>query len=352
MFSVLIRRLFGVSFLVLFSWYVLYSNEDLENNYTSFLESVCDNSMFSKLCDAAPFVEQDPGKVTIVVTTQRSGSSFFGDMLHSVRKSFYFFEPFERYRTGRNTLAAERFIREILECNFTRLNRKIWSYNAVIQQKCLDDHEQCNKTSAEALCQTQRRFVVKTVKQPARVMQHLFAASDADRFNGLLLVRDPRAVYNSRRKLDWCLLDPDCISTKALCNRMTANYFEAQELMEKYPEKFTVVRYEDFIHNLDIAPKKLFKFLNLPFGSSTRDFLESHTTQQIETELQEYSTYRNSSETPLRWVKELSFEETVEVQRDCEEAMKLFGYKLVKSADEMTERFRPTFKSFFNFKVQ
>lgn len=109
--------------------------------------------------------------------------------------------------------------------------------------------------------------------------------------------------------------------------------------MERFPKKFAVVRYEDFVENLEISPKQLFEFLNLPFEKETQEFLDKHTKHKGNTEHEEYSTFRNSSEIPLHWLKELSYQEIDEIQKVCTQAMQLYGYELVENEEQMVGEF-------------
>lgn len=74
-------------------------------------------------------------------------------------------------------------------------------------------------------------------------------------------------------------------------------------------------------------------------------FLEHHTQESsAQSFLQrEFSTYRDMETTAFRWTHELSFDRVAEIQDDCNEAIKLWGYKGVMDEDELKNDFNPLF---------
>lgn len=289
-----------------------------------------------------------PKTLTLLISTYRSGSSFFGETLSAGGCTFYFFEPFEPLGNIRNLTKAEKYIRNLNACQLKNLDRKVWFHNPALKAKCLKNTRFfCRNTNeAQRYCRAQCRNVMKIVRQPVRLLERFFSAPDADIFNGLFLVRDPRAVMNSRYKLSWCKKDQLCISPKVLCNNMTSNYFEAQALMKKYPKKFTVVRYEDFVGDMKKVSWKLFKFLNLPY-EGIPEFLDSHSSANIASaKNKHYSTFRNSTESTIHWMNDLSLAKILQIQKDCRQAMKLWGYKFIQTKDQLSAKFNPVHDNF------
>lgn len=54
----------------------------------------------------------------------------------------------------------------------------------------------------------------------------------------LYLVRDPRAVYLSRKDFPWCVASPECIEPKYLCRDMVQDFHEAQKAAKWSPDQF------------------------------------------------------------------------------------------------------------------
>ena len=53
----------------------------------------------------------------------------------------------------------------------------------------------------------------------------------------ILLPRDPRDVYNSRRKLLWCQQNKDCSDIESFCNVMNSNYESFKSMVKVFPDQ-------------------------------------------------------------------------------------------------------------------
>lgn len=153
----------------------------------------------------------------------------------------------------------------------------------------------------------------------------------------MFLVRDPRGVMNSRRHQPWCMADPDCGREKALCDDMVDDYKAAIQLLKEFPKTFSIVRYEDLSLEPNEVTKKMFQFYGLSYDSKIEAFLDSHTKAAHKSSW----TVRNSEKAAFHWMKDSDFEEVMQVQGNCTEAMKLFGYKEIAEASQLTEDFEP-----------
>ena len=64
----------------------------------------------------------------------------------------------------------------------------------------------------------------------------------------LLLVRDPRAVLESRKhKQDFFPNCSDCHDPAVLCGDMLEDYVAINTLATKYPDRFKAIRFEDLV---------------------------------------------------------------------------------------------------------
>ena len=54
----------------------------------------------------------------------------------------------------------------------------------------------------------------------------------------IYLVRDPRAVVNSRKSRSWCVTEPVCIDSRNLCNYIKDDYHVAKVLLKTKPDRF------------------------------------------------------------------------------------------------------------------
>ena len=87
--------------------------------------------------------------------------------------------------------------------------------------------------------------------------------------------------------------------------------------------------------------EELLDFYGLSFDTEVKDFLDTHTKEDFGTE---YSTYRDSKTAPFNWIKELSFEDVEIIQRNCEKAMQVWGYRKVESLNDLQNNFYPLLK--------
>ena len=53
----------------------------------------------------------------------------------------------------------------------------------------------------------------------------------------ILLSRDPRGVYNSRRKLLWCQQNKDCSDIESFCNFMDSDYKSFKSMVKEFPDQ-------------------------------------------------------------------------------------------------------------------
>lgn len=286
----------------------------------------------------ADLISEGLPRVTFLISSWRSGSSFVGELLSSTPDSFYLFEPFELFSSVQNLTFAEAYLRNLQSCDLKDKHNFIWIQNSELRQRCLVNQKfVCDDASiAEKICRTKTRQVMKIVQQPVKLLNQFFSSIDSDLFSGIVFVRDPRAVWNSRRQLAWCQSRPDCISIRSMCEAMTKTYLESTEIVRKYPKKLAIVRYEDIVEHYETILRQLFDFMQVPLDSIAAKKLPS------------YSAHHNGSLAELHWIEELSLEKINEIQRECQVAMKMWGYKFVRGEKDVSQNFNPISNEFFD----
>lgn len=176
----------------------------------------------------------------------------------------------------------------------------------------------------------------------------------------LFLFRDPRGLINSRldvlalinktrdnatKVLDKLQKSESYYSPTVICKNLIQDLKAAKELIQKYPTRFTVVRYEDFaVHVFDKAPA-LFNTMGLPFHNQVLEFIKEHTGRK---DGNVYSTFRNANNTVFRWTTDFNFEQVDYMQKSCWPALKLGGYLEATSEDELVNNFIPLDTSEYN----
>ena len=69
-------------------------------------------------------------------------------------------------------------------------------------------------------------------------------------------------------------------------------------------------------------------------------YLDTHTTSSHEQAHDPWTTFRDSRRTPFEWKNILNIERVQSIQRECREAMKLWGYKVANN-DTKLSKFNP-----------
>lgn len=95
---------------------------------------------------------------------------------------------------------------------------------------------------------------------------------------------------------------------------------------------FRVLRYEDFSSDPYNKTKELFDFIGFRITPSVKEFLDTHTTQNLG---DVSSTYRDSRTAPYHWKRDLPFETVIDIQSGCTEAMDLWGYRKYRHLREI-----------------
>ena len=176
--------------------------------------------------------------------------------------------------------------------------------------------------------------LIKTVRMRVRATEELLR--NADNVQVIVLVRDPRAVFSSRRSgnvLSWCNKEP-CSDPRVSCQHLSDDIRASYELQEKYPGKIKLVRYEDLSLAPEETARQLLEFLNLPWHEAIGDFIDTHTKTDLKRR-DEYGTIRNSTAAVSAWKQSLGYQTVSLVQAECREPMSDLGYRLVSNRAQM-----------------
>lgn len=278
--------------------------------------------------------------ISVVFGSWRTGSTFLGDIINAVPGTYYHYEPFDYCGVEQQETNVKNVehILKLIKCQYESENARAhiaidghWEYNFRMSRYCSDDligERLCkNSQFREKFCNIFPRQVMKLVRARISLAEQIL--NDTDFIARIvLLVRDPRAVYLSRKTLDACNYHPHCHSIEQYCNFLLEDYFDVKSLLTKYSNRIKILRYEILASDPFNETKKLFSFLKLPFTSNVNEFLISHTKHN---EGGTYSTYRDSKSTVSHWIRDLNASEIMYVQGFCRKAMNLWGYKLMEN---------------------
>ncbi|XP_040583049.1 carbohydrate sulfotransferase 4 [Lepeophtheirus salmonis] len=277
----------------------------------------------------------------LIFTTWRSGSTFMGDILTSHPSAFYHYEPLlyigiRQVRESDPGLAdqAINVIKSLLHCKYDDLgdylsygkkHHWLFNHNERLWNHCLNGKNKAcwNPQTLDKICAIHPFQTLKTVRLRLSLARSFLDDKSLQNIKILHIVRDPRGTLQSRKHRDWCPGEPDCYEPKNLCSDLTSDYHSAKELIRDYPNRFMVFRYEDFSNDPFNNSKKVLDFFSFVYHDKVRDFLKSHTAIK---KGGVSSTFRNSKTAPYHWMKDLKIEEILSIQKECGEALRLWGY--------------------------
>ncbi|XP_021949996.2 carbohydrate sulfotransferase 6-like [Folsomia candida] len=278
----------------------------------------------------------------IIISTWRSGSTFFAELVSSHPGTLLIFEPFmhlesERIRTRGEIPNAIKMSKSIFDCQF---NYTEWTRNSgdfifgmisrsdKMKPFCANVPDGCRDPRfISKLCKAFPIQLIKFVRFRLKDAEELLSDEKYDT-RLAYLVRDPRGTMKSRNNGSnyWCDHHPDCSDERRLCADLVDEFADAKILREKYPTRFKVLRYEDVSLNVELAAKTMLPFFRLSYHSKVKHFVTLHSRI---TRKDEFGTYRNSKKTVFSWLNYFLNDVTRldRIQNYCKEAMDLWGYK-------------------------
>lgn len=290
-------------------------------------------------------------KILAIFSSWRSGSTFVGDVLQSLPGTYYHYEPFDyqRHKQQSNTTDMHiQHVKALLQCNFgtntTLQHLKMyhhWNMNRNLRKFCGNSQNEdiCNNTYFRSVfCNLFPRQNMKFVRSRITLAEYLLEDPQLHT-DVILLGRDPRGVFHSRKTFDTCPQYPECFNMAVYCKYLVDDYHNIMPILEKYRKHVRVVRFEDLALNPISYTKELLDHFGIPFDDQVKTFLDLHTTKSHGGL---YGTFRDSKAVVTKWMHELTFNEVTNVQKKCQEAMRLWGYTpLTNKAQLKSKKFNP-----------
>eukprot|EP00092_Neocalanus_flemingeri_P015418 GFUD01016686.1.p1 GENE.GFUD01016686.1~~GFUD01016686.1.p1 ORF type:complete len:455 (+),score=127.05 GFUD01016686.1:199-1563(+) len=287
----------------------------------------------------------------MVATTWRSGSTFLGDIMTAHPATFYHYEPLLHYdivqaRSGARAEDAVRTLKDLMHCNYTSLgsylqygksHQWLFNHNPRLWAHCTEGGHNFRSSYCwkpeflNRFCPLFPFQSIKTVRLRLNLTKSLVEDPSLN-VKVLLLVRDPRGTIQSRKHRDWCPNNPDCEDPARLCEDLVSDHQSVKLLMKQFPGRYKVFRYEDFSMNPTNNTADVFRFFGFSVHKKVLDFLDSHTKSN---KGGVSSTFRDSKTAPFKWRERLSMAEVVDIQVKCEEAMRLWGYRILTEAEDL-----------------
>ncbi|XP_023348675.1 carbohydrate sulfotransferase 5 isoform X2 [Eurytemora carolleeae] len=289
----------------------------------------------------------------LVTTTWRSGSTFLGDIMLSHPATYYHYEPLLHFdirqaRSGYLAQEGVRTLKDLMNCNYTNLDNylkygkthlHLFSHNSRLWKYCTSQGKEYHQSTCwspaflNRFCPLFPFQSIKAVRLRLGLTRELVEDASLN-VRVLLLVRDPRGTMESRKHRDWCPGNPDCEDPKKLCEDLESDYYAYKALLQTYPDRYRMVRYEDFSMDPYNNTVNVFRYFRFSMHKRVEQFLNSHTTTNIGGVS---STFRDSKTAPFMWKERLTREEVYNIQDSCSQAMNLWGYNLLTDEDDLRD---------------
>ena len=146
------------------------------------------------------------------------------------------------------------------------------------------------------------------------------------------LVRDPRAIQNSRKSnVDWCRTS-SCSDPSTMCSSLRDDYNWFLKLREDHPSKVMLLRYEDLAKDAYNKSRNVLQFAGLSLQPEVVAYLDDHLSTNVDVP---WSTKHEPKAAMSKWMKTMTWDEVLKVQGACASYMKLLGYRVFQTPSDM-----------------
>ncbi|KAK2901282.1 hypothetical protein Q8A67_009397 [Cirrhinus molitorella] len=310
-------------------------------------------------------------QLVYVLTTWRSGSSFFGELFNQNPDVFFLYEPmwhiWQKLYPG-DAVSLQGAARDML----SSLYRKdvVGMVDEKVCRKCPPQSLQM----LEEECLKYNTIVIKGVRiLDVNVLAPLMEDPSLN-LKVIHLVRDPRAVANSRIKSRHGLIrenlqvvrsrdpklrrvpfvDPNHKMNKkdgsdyhsigameVICEQMSRTLKTALHPPSWFKGKYMTVRYEDLVENPIKTVRNVYRFVNLSANHDIEIFAMNMTTGPNASTKPFIVSSRNATQAASAWRTVLNYQQIRQVEEYCQHAMSLLGYLRVRTAGEAKDLSRP-----------
>ncbi|XP_073516045.1 carbohydrate sulfotransferase 4-like [Phyllobates terribilis] len=336
----------------------------------------------------SPMVKKPERMHILILSTWRSGSSFTGQIFSQHPDVFYLMEPAWHVWTslpGQKVKVLKMAVRDLVRSSFLcdmsvfdaympgkrykstlfqwETSRALCSPPAckLFQRTDIISQVNCRTLcknypfdAIENSCKTYNHIVVKEVR--FFDLQSLYPLLEDPSLNLkiLHLVRDPRAVFQSRDKASSDLSPDNNIifrgieKNKSMYKTEDIPYKLIEEIYKSQVDiylsaingshsaldsRYMMVRYEDIIQDPIEKTRQMYLFGTLNFTPKLRSWIHNITHGKGRGSKFVINP-RDADKVSNAWRHILKFETVQKIQSVCSKAMETFGYKLLKSKEE------------------
>ncbi|XP_066976826.1 carbohydrate sulfotransferase 1-like [Macrobrachium rosenbergii] len=269
----------------------------------------------------------------LIVTQMRSGSSFVAHLLAQSPTTFYTEEPAREF-FGQDSVTTRDQARDILDvlrdillCNFSirphyfaKRISGIHLHNRDSIKLCLSVNSLCwDPATDSALCSAAKVHLVRLVAVDLGDLSPLLKERDLN-LKIVHLVRDPRGVVASRHRLRRGdpLLGQELTNITAICGRYSRDLSDSLIIARDYPNRYTLLRYEDMAKRTERNARQMYRFLGIPYTNLVARHVANHALGLVHEDSHPYGMNKNGTTTPFRWRRAMPFHLVKAVQDEFE----------------------------------
>ncbi|XP_043219250.1 carbohydrate sulfotransferase 1-like [Amphibalanus amphitrite] len=267
----------------------------------------------------------------LLLAYMRSGSSFTAELLTLHPDFNYLFEPLWRFNDRQ--LVPGYSSGEMDESRASYLSA-LYDCDPLMTVEALKDGFVDRVRFLVAECR-QRHLLAKVIRASGGTLRRLLEKQP--RLKVIHLVRDPRATVSSRSEVGA----KD--SAALYCAEIRQHLNVTGPLAASDPRRYALVRYEDLADRSTQRSKlrRLYHFMDLPMPEDALDqYIASHyqpidksrlrRRPQRKAKKDNFDTKKRSDFNPNSWKDKLSDERLREIEFECGDVMKRFGYEFTQ----------------------
>ncbi|KAL2086643.1 hypothetical protein ACEWY4_017702 [Coilia grayii] len=322
------------------------------------------------------------GKVhVLLLSSWRSGSSFLGQVFNQNPSVFYLMEPAWHVWATLHTsgarevrMAVRDLLHQVLKCDLSVMESYLpprskvsklfmWSHSRALCSPpvcplmppgAFSNQLQCEKLcingrldSTVDACRNYSHVVLKTVRIFELESLYPLLRDPTLDLRIVHLVRDPRAVWQSRRKLPNVLVrDNGLVLQQSKLKQLEANYRVMEEVCRSHVrihqratlnppdflrDRYKIVRYEDVVVDPLGQTDAIYEFTGLKMTQPLQQWIYNATHGSALVKHPFETSSRNAKDVSRAWRTRLPHQQVQRVQQVCKDAMSLLGYRAVNS---------------------
>lgn len=221
--------------------------------------------------------------------------------------------------------------------------------NWKIVDECMDkggNSRICLQVHALRQCRQARHKVIKVLRMSTDNLEYLLESRP--NLKVIQLFRDPRAIINSRIETPWYASKSNIttrLNIQSVCSKMRTDVIESKKLLEKYPERFRLVYFEDLADSPGSKIIAIYKFLGMSIDPAT--YMEAFQTSPKKKE-----PLKSSNNTIYWWRQTLRWDYVKYIDILCGTLYNMLGYRSFKEVETLRRLSVPSVKIPNQFQIR